>query len=123
MHVTCVSLTSAKIEWSPGNSSFSHDILLNGNLHRTVRPGTFQHTITNLEPDQLYKVHVRAKDPKRVSDGDDEDDIEVDLLTAETEFRTEPGGTLINCSKTLCQEDFNGSFSINLSYPLNSLCM
>lgn len=96
MHVTCISPTSAKIEWSPGNSSFSHEILLNGDLHRTVRPGTFQHTICNLEPDQWYKVHIRAKDPKRVSVDDREEDIEVDLLTAEAEFRTEPGGILRN---------------------------
>ncbi|PFX31720.1 RIMS-binding protein 2 [Stylophora pistillata] len=92
VHVTCISPTSAKIEWSPGNSSLSHEILLNGDLYRTVRPGTFQHTISNLEPDQLYKVHIRAKDPKRVSIADREGDIEVDLLTAEAEFRTEPGG-------------------------------
>lgn len=92
VHVTCVSPTSAKIEWSPGNSSFSHEILLNGTIHRTVRPGMFQHTITNLEPDQMYKVHVRAKDPKRVLDRDSEPDVEIDLLTAEAEFRTEPGG-------------------------------
>lgn len=96
VHVTCVSPTSAKIEWSPGNSSFSHEILLNGALHRTVRPGMFQHTLTNLEPDQLYMVHVRAKDPKRVLDRDSEPDIEIDLLTAEAEFRTEPGGELIS---------------------------
>ena len=92
VHVTCVSPTSAKIEWSPGNSSFSHEILLNESLYRTVRPGTFQHTITNLEPDQLYKVHVRSKDPKRVLNRDSVPDIEFDLLTAEAEFRTEPGG-------------------------------
>ena len=92
VHVTCVSPTSAKIEWSPGNSSYSHEILVNGVLHRTVRPGTFQHTITNLDPDQMYKVHVRAKNPKQVLEHDNEVDIEVDLLTAEAEFRTEPGG-------------------------------
>ena len=92
VHVTCVSPTSAKIEWSPGNSSFSHEILVNGDLYRTVRPGTFQHRITNLEPDQMYKVHVRAKDPKRVLNPDSEADIEFDFLTVEAEFRTEPGG-------------------------------
>ena len=92
MHVTCVSPTSAKIEWSPGNSSFSHEVLVNGELYKTVRPGTFQHTITNLEPYYMYKVHVRAKNPKRVVEHDNEVDIEVDLLTAEAEFRTEPGG-------------------------------
>lgn len=92
VHVTCVSPTSAKIEWSPGNSSFSHEVLVNGELYKTVRPGTFQHTITNLEPDHMYKVHVRAKNPKRVVEHDNEVDIEVDLLTAEAEFRTEPGG-------------------------------
>jgi len=92
VHVTCVSPTSAKIAWSPGNSSFSHEILVGGALYRTVRPGTFQHTITNLEPDHMYKVHVRAKNPKQVLDHDNEVDIEVDLLTAEVEFRTEPGG-------------------------------
>lgn len=40
----------------------------------------------------MYKVHVRAKNPKRVVEHDKEVDIEVDLLTAEAEFRTEPGG-------------------------------
>ena len=40
----------------------------------------------------MYKVHVRAKNPKRVVEHDNEVDIEVDLLTAEAEFRTEPGG-------------------------------
>ena len=96
VHVTCVSPTSAKIEWSPGNSSFSHEILVNGALNRTVRPGTFQHTITNLEPDQSYNVHVRAKDPKRVSDRDSDVDIEIDLLTAVADFRTEPGGECLH---------------------------
>ncbi|XP_068681070.1 peripheral-type benzodiazepine receptor-associated protein 1-like isoform X3 [Montipora foliosa] len=92
VHVTCVSPTSAKIEWSPGNSSFSHEILVNGTLHRTIRAGIFQHTITNLEPDHMYKVHVRAKSGKKVVDEGNELDIVVDFLTAETEFRTEPGG-------------------------------
>ena len=92
VHVTCISPTSAKIEWSPGNSSFSHEILVNEELYRTVRPGTLQHTITNLEPDHMYKVHVRAKNPKQVVEHKSEVDIEVDLLTAEVEFRTEPGG-------------------------------
>lgn len=66
---------------------------MDGILHRTVRPGTFQHTITNLKPDHMYKVHVRAKNPKQMVEHDGDPDIEVDLLTAEAEFRTEPGGT------------------------------
>lgn len=65
---------------------------MDGILHRTVRPGTFQHTITNLKPDHMYKVHVRAKNPKQMVEHDGDPDIEVDLLTAEAEFRTEPGG-------------------------------
>ena len=92
VQVTCVSPTSAKIEWEPGNSSFSHEIIVNGTLHRTVRPGTFQHTLTNLEPDHAYKVYVRAANPKRALNYDDEVDVEVDSLTAGAEFRTEPGG-------------------------------
>ena len=43
----------------------------------------------------MYKVHVRAKNPKQVVDHDNEPDIEVDLLTAEAEFRTEPGGNKV----------------------------
>lgn len=57
-----------------------------------MRPGIFQHTITNLEPDHMYKVHVRAKNSKKAVGDENEADITVDFLTAETEFRTEQGG-------------------------------
>lgn len=92
VHVTCVTPTTAKIEWSPGNSLFFHEILVNGVLHKTVRAGIFQHTITNLDPDHMYKVHVRAKKSKKAVGDENEADIAVDFLTAETEFRTEQGG-------------------------------
>ena len=47
----------------------------------------------------MYKVHVRAKDPKRVLNRDSEADIEFDFLTVEAEFRTEPGGKWASVSK------------------------
>lgn len=57
-----------------------------------MRAGIFQQTITNLEPDHMYKVHVRAKKSKKAVGNENEADITVDFLTAETEFRTEVGG-------------------------------
>ena len=53
----------------------------------------------------MYKVHVRAKNPKQVVDHDNEPDIEVDLLTAEAEFRTEPGGNKVPLVDSLLDEE------------------
>ena len=94
VNATHVSPTSAKIEWLPGNSSFSHDIFVNDAYQRTIRPGTYQHTLTNLEPDQDYRVTVRARNPKQLTDHEGGRAWEIgDPMASETEFRTDPGGT------------------------------
>lgn len=93
LQTTHLSPTSAKIEWLPGNSSFAHDIFLNDTYQRTIRPGTFQHTLMNLEPNQDYRVTVRARNPKLFLDHKGERGWEIgDPLASETEFRTEAGG-------------------------------
>ena len=65
---------------------------MNGTPQRLLRPGTCQHTLTNLEPDQEYKVHVRTKNRRRAPDQAQEEDIDCDPLAASVLFRTEPGG-------------------------------
>ncbi|KAK3750645.1 hypothetical protein QZH41_012818 [Actinostola sp. cb2023] len=86
-----ISPTSAKIEWLPGNSSYSHEILVNGTPLRTIRPGTYQYTLTNLEPKEHYRVHVRARNPKIFLD-EDSQDIENDPLAKAIDFTTQKGG-------------------------------
>lgn len=96
VQATCISPTSVKIEWLPGNSSFCHEIVVNGSPQRLVRPGTYQHTLMNLEPDQDYEVHVRTKNPKQVLQHGQEQDVDSDPLASSVVFRTEPGGIRID---------------------------
>ncbi|XP_032236492.2 peripheral-type benzodiazepine receptor-associated protein 1 isoform X2 [Nematostella vectensis] len=91
VHVTSISPTSAKIEWLPGNSSYAHQIFVNGAPQRTIRPGTYQHTLMDLEPGQHYRVHVRAR-TSQFSLDENTPPSDDDPLTSAVEFATEKGG-------------------------------
>ncbi|KAL5273957.1 BZRAP1 family protein [Megaselia abdita] len=57
-HITC---SSAIISWLPANSNHQHVVCVNNVEVRTVKPGTYRHTITGLSPSTQYRVTVRAK--------------------------------------------------------------
>jgi hypothetical protein len=56
---------------------------------RTVKPGTYKHTITGLTPNTVYKVTVRAKNIKASPFVDEKSLVRLlEKLSAHTEFRT-----------------------------------
>ena len=63
---------------------------------RTVKPGTYKHTITGLTPNTVYKVTVRAKNIKASPFVDEKSLVRLlEKLSAHTEFRTLNKGKLV----------------------------
>jgi len=84
-----VTSTSSVISWLPSNSNFQHTVCINNVEVRTVKPGTYKHTITGLTPNTVYKVTVRAKNIKASPFVDEKSLVRLlEKLSAHTEFRT-----------------------------------
>ena len=68
----------------------SKEVITNkcGNL---CRPGTYQYSLTHLEPNKHYRVQVRAVNPNMFI-ADDSKDIDDDSLAKAIEFTTQEGG-------------------------------
>jgi RIMS-binding protein 2 len=84
-----VTSTSSVISWLPSNSNFQHTVCINNVEVRTVKPGTYKHTITGLTPNTVYRVTVRAKNIKASPFVDEKSLVRLlEKLSAHTEFRT-----------------------------------
>jgi RIMS-binding protein 2 len=89
-----VTSTSSVISWLPSNSNFQHTVCINSVEVRTVKPGTYKHTITGLTPNTCYKVTVRAKNIKASPFVDEKSLVRLlEKLSAHTEFKTQNKGT------------------------------
>ena len=68
---------------------FYFPVCINNVEVRTVKPGTYKHTITGLTPNTVYKVTVRAKNIKASPFVDEKSLVRLlEKLSAHTEFRT-----------------------------------
>ena len=68
---------------------FQHTVCINNVEVRTVKPGTYKHTITGLTPNTVYRVTVRAKNIKASPFVDEKSLVRLlEKLSAHTEFRT-----------------------------------
>ena len=75
--------------------TFSFTVCINNVEVRTVKPGTYKHTITGLTPNTVYKVTVRAKNIKASPFVDEKSLVRLlEKLSAHTEFRTLNKGKL-----------------------------
>ena len=74
---------------------FIFTVCINNVEVRTVKPGTYKHTITGLTPNTVYKVTVRAKNIKASPFVDEKSLVRLlEKLSAHTEFRTLNKGKL-----------------------------
>ena len=75
---------------------FFFTVCINNVEVRTVKPGTYKHTITGLTPNTVYKVTVRAKNIKASPFVDEKSLVRLlEKLSAHTEFRTLNKGKLL----------------------------
>ena len=71
------------------STNFQHTVCINNVEVRTVKPGTYKHTITGLTPNTVYRVTVRAKNIKASPFVDEKSLVRLlEKLSAHTEFRT-----------------------------------
>ena len=79
---------------------FIFTVCINNVEVRTVKPGTYKHTITGLTPNTVYKVTVRAKNIKASPFVDEKSLVRLlEKLSAHTEFRTLNKGKLYTISR------------------------
>ncbi|CAG0908080.1 unnamed protein product, partial [Cyprideis torosa] len=89
VRASSVTSTSAIISWLPSNSNYQHVISVNNVEVKTLRPGSYRHTITGLTPNTTYKVSVMAKNI-RAPMINEKNIKHLEKLSAHTEFRTLP---------------------------------
>ncbi len=90
---------------------FIFTVCINNVEVRTVKPGTYKHTITGLTPNTVYKVTVRAKNIKASPFVDEKSLVRLlEKLSAHTEFRT------LNKGKLYIIVDFTQKF-LKISFP------
>lgn len=78
--------------------------------HVFYRPGTRQLTLTNLEPSEHYRIHVRARNPSVV-----ENDDNAESLAETVEFTTQPPGSVPVLYTHTCTPDHITSTCIFIS--------
>lgn len=66
MRVSNITPVSVQLTWYPSNSNAEHIILLNGLKVGACPPGVFQVNVKGIAPSTMYRVAVRAKDPRAV---------------------------------------------------------
>ncbi len=86
-----VTSTSCTVCWVPSNSNFMHAICVGGIEVKTVRPGVHRHTLAGLQPNNTYRVSVRAKNLKAAGPNLAGHDLLRQLSTS-MEVRTQPRG-------------------------------
>ena len=80
LKVKDISATSAVLMWKPSDSKLYHAVYLNGNMIIVLYPGSYIHSLTELNPSTNYVVKIEArKSPNKALS---------DMQSVESRFRT-----------------------------------
>ncbi|XP_066551248.1 peripheral-type benzodiazepine receptor-associated protein 1 isoform X1 [Amia ocellicauda] len=61
LKVDSITATSANLSWLPSNSNYVHAVCVNEEESEVVKAGCYCHCLSNLRPNQRYKVKVEAR--------------------------------------------------------------
>lgn len=84
LKVKDINATSAVLMWKPSDSKLYHAVYLNGNMIIVLYPGSYVHSLTELNPSTNYIVKIEArKSPNKALS---------DIQSVESKFRTQANG-------------------------------
>ncbi|CAF3770154.1 unnamed protein product [Rotaria sordida] len=81
LRVDRINQTSAVISWWPASNDIIHKLFVNDKEIQTIKPGTYRFKLTNLVPNTIHKIKIKAK-PSITTN------IQQQQLASSIEFRT-----------------------------------
>ncbi|CAF3667502.1 unnamed protein product [Rotaria sordida] len=61
LRVDRINQTSAVISWWPASNDIIHKLFVNDKEIQTIKPGTYRFKLTNLVPNTIHKIKIKAK--------------------------------------------------------------